>query len=136
MQQGQIAPSTRPAAKISALTAQRNNAPIAARNYSTEELACGLKVGQQTARAAYCRDGHYLGVVPIKLRQSGGLLLWDEAEADALLAGRTVKADPEKIDEHFARKAADASKRSPHIRVRKAEAKAKRLAAVTAGEVA
>mgnify|MGYP001259622734 CR=1 FL=1 len=133
MQQGQIAPSTRPAAKISALTAQRNNAPIAARNYSTEELACGLKVGQQTARAAYCRDGHYLGVVPIKC--ANRLLLWPADEVDALIAGRTLKADAEKIDEHFARKAADASKVLAHIRA-KAEAKAKRLAAVTAGEVA
>jgi hypothetical protein len=60
-----------------------------------------------------------------------GRLLWPADEVAALIAGRPVKADPEKIDEHFARKAADASKVLPHIRA-KTEAKAKRLA----GEVA
>jgi len=71
-----------------------------------------------------------MGLVPTKM--PNGRLLWDEAEADALLSGHPVKADPEKIDEHFARKTADASKRPAHI-VRKTEAKAARL---TAGEVA
>ena len=133
MNQSQIAPSTSPAAKLSPLTAQRNNAPIAARNYSTEELACRLKVGQQTARAAYCRDGHYLGLIPTKLPNRW--LLWPADAVDALIAGRTVKADAEKIGEHFARKAADASKVPSHVRA-KTEAKAKRIAAMTAGEVA
>jgi hypothetical protein len=102
-----------------------------ARNFSTEEFAAQLKVKPQTIRAGYCRDGHYLDVVPIKL--SNRRLLWPADEVDALIAGRTVKADPEKIDEHFARKTADASKVLPHIRA-KSEAKAKRLAAMT-GEV-
>lgn len=104
-----------------------------ARNFSTEEFAAQLKVKPQTIRAAYCRDGVYLGVAPIKLPNRR--LLWSADEVAALIAGRPVKADAEKIDEHFARKAADASKVLPHIRA-KAEAKAKRLAAVTAGEVA
>jgi len=104
-----------------------------ARNFSTEEFAAQLKVKPQTIRAGYCRDGVYFGVVPIKLPNRR--LLWPADEVAALIAGRPVKADPEKIDEHFARKAADASKVLPHIRA-KAEAKAKRLAAVTAGEVA
>lgn len=132
MNQSQIAPSAGPAAKLSALTAPRNNAPIAARSLSTEELAYRLKVFQETPRAGYCRDGHYLGLVPIKLPNRR--LLWPADEVDALIAGRTVKADAGRIAEHFARKAADASKVPPHIRA-KVEAKAKRLAAVTSGEV-
>jgi hypothetical protein len=60
-------------------------------------------------------------------------LLWDEAEVDALIAGKTVKTpDAAQIDAHAARKAANASKVPAHIRA-KAEAKAKRL---TSGEVA
>ena len=107
------APNTRPCAKI-----------------TTEALAAKFGKKPQTARASYCRRGEWMGLTPIKLPTGG--LLWDEAEADALLAGLPVKADAAKIDEHFARKAADASKVLPHIRVKTA----KRLAAVTAGEVA
>jgi hypothetical protein len=148
MNQSQIAPSAGPAAKLSALTAQRNNAQIAApktslsdwqktaesvaRNFSTEEFAAQLKVKPQTIRAGYCRDGHYLGVVPIKLPNRR--LLWDSAEVEALIAGRPVKTpDAADLDKHFERKAAESAKRPAHI-VRNAEAK--RLAAVTAGEVA
>ena len=114
MKQNTIAASTRPAAKI-----------------TTEVLTARFGKKPQTARAAFCRLGHWMGMVPTKLPTGG--LLWDEAEADALLSGLSVKADPEKIDEHFARKTADASKVLPHIRA-KSEAKAKRLAAMT-GEV-
>jgi len=108
------APSTRPAEKI-----------------TTEVAAPRLTVKPQTMRAAHCRDGHYMNIVPVKL--PNGRLLWDADAVDALIAGRTVKADPEKIDEHVARKAAaDESKIPAHIRA-KSEAKAKRL---TAGEAA
>jgi hypothetical protein len=113
MKNTNAAPSIRPAAKI-----------------TTEAVTAKFSKKSQTARASFCRHGHWMGLVPIKLPTGG--LLWDEAEADALLAGLPVKADPEKIDEHFKRKASDASKRPAHI-VRKAEAKAKRL---TTGEVA
>ena len=147
MNQSQIAPSAGPAAKLSALTAQRNNAQIAApktslsdwqktaesvaRNFSTEEFAAQLKVKPQTIRAGYCRDGHYLGLLPTKL--ANNRLLWPAAEVDALVAGWPAKTpDATDIDKHMARKAADASKVPAHIRV-KAEAKVKRL---TSGEVA
>jgi hypothetical protein len=36
-------------------------------NLSTEDLAAAAGVVQQTVRAAYCRSGNYLGLVPIKL---------------------------------------------------------------------
>lgn len=107
MKNTNIAPSARPAVKI-----------------STEVAAPRLSAKPQTMRAALCREGHYLGMVPVKL--PNGRLLWDQDEVDALIAGRAVKADPEKICEHFTRKAAEAPMVPAHIRA-KTEAKAKRL---------
>ncbi len=62
------APSARSAAKI-----------------TTHELADMLRVEQQTVRASYCRNGHYLGLRPLKL--SNGKLLWDLTSAERLIAG-------------------------------------------------
>lgn len=106
------APGTRPSAKR-----------------STEEVAHRLAVKPLTMRATHCREGHYLGMVPVKL--PNGRLLWDEAEVDALVAGRSVKTpDAEFLAAHATRKAADASKVPAHIRAKTA-AKANRL---TTGE--
>lgn len=63
--------------------------PSVLRVYSTEELAAALKVQPQTARAGLCRDGHYLGLRPIKL--PNGRLLWDASAVDALLNGEVVR---------------------------------------------
>ena len=114
--------------------APRNNAPVDVRKLSTEALAILLFVCQQSIRSSYCKNGHYLGLIPIKLPNRR--LLWDAAEVDALVAGRTVKTpDASDLDKHFKRKTSDASKRPAHI-VRKAEAaKAKRLSGVTTGEL-
>jgi len=95
---------------------------------STEELAARLRNRPQTARAAYCRSGHYLGMVPTKL--PSGRLLWNADEVEALLAGEAVQADTAAIDEHFARKAANPVKLPEHI-ARKVAAKC-----LIAGEVA
>lgn len=114
--------------------APRNITPTATRKITTKEAADKARNRPQTWRAAFCRAGHFHGIIPVKFPD--GRLLWDEAEVDALLAGRAVKTpDAADLDKHFERKAADASKRPEHI-VRKAEANAKRLAALTAGEVA
>ncbi|WP_374683100.1 hypothetical protein [Accumulibacter sp.] len=101
------------------------NAQVASSNrlttkLSTEELADRLRNRPQTARAAYCRAGHYLGMVPTKL--PSGRLLWDAGEVEALLAGEAVQADTAAIDEHFARKAANPAKLPEHI-ARKVAAK-------------
>jgi hypothetical protein len=109
----QTAPSIRPAAKI-----------------TTGPLAAKFGKKPQTARASYCRLGHWMGMVPTKLPTGG--LLWDEAEADALLSGLSVKADPEKIGQHFERKAEE-QKIPAHIKAKRATAAGK---ALTAGEVA
>ena len=69
-------------------TSRRNDAPLAARNYSTEEAAAVLKVRPQTLRAALCRDGHYFGVRPQKARNR--FLVWDANAIDALLNGEVV----------------------------------------------
>ena len=69
-------------------TTWRNDAPLAARNYSTEEAAAALKVKPQTLRAALCRDGHYYGVKPQKARNR--FLLWDANAIDALTAGEVA----------------------------------------------
>jgi hypothetical protein len=103
------ASSVRPAAKL-----------------STEALAAKFSAQPQTPRASYCRHGHWMGMIPTKL--PNGRLLWDESEANALLAGRpAVTRDAAQAEEHAARKAAESGKRLlPHIRA-KVEAKAARL---------
>lgn len=98
---------------------------------STEELAERLRNRPQTARAAYCRAGHYLGMVPTKL--SSGRLLWNADEVEALLAGEAVQADTAAIDEHHARKASNPAKLPAHI-ARKVAAKAQRPNITTSDE--
>lgn len=72
MQQNTIlAPSMRTAAKI-----------------TTNELARLLRIVPQTIRAGLCRNGHYLGLKPLKL---SGRLLWDSAAVERLLAGEVLK---------------------------------------------
>lgn len=65
--------------------AQRNNAPTAARKISTEELAARLLVKEQTVRAGLCRNGHYVGLIPVKLPNRK--LLWDAAAVERLISG-------------------------------------------------
>lgn len=55
---------------------------------STEELAQLLRIVPQTARAGLCRNGHYLGMRPVKL--PNGKLLWDTAAAERLTAGEVA----------------------------------------------
>lgn len=55
---------------------------------TTEELAGLLHVVPQTPRAALCRNGHYLGLRPVKL--PNGKLLWDAAAAERLIAGEVA----------------------------------------------
>jgi hypothetical protein len=65
-------PSTRPAAKI-----------------TTQEMAGQLRIVPQTARAGLCRNGHYLGMRPVKL--PNGKLLWDAAAVERLTTGEVAK---------------------------------------------
>lgn len=110
-----IAPSIRPAVKI-----------------TTKEGAARLGTKAQTWRAGYCRDGVYLGMVPVKL--PNGRLLWDEGEVNALANGRPVKTPAaEVIDAHRERKAAAGESKIPaHILAKRATAAGK---ALTSGEV-
>lgn len=62
------APSARPVAKI-----------------TTGEMADQLRIVPQTARAGFCRNGHYMGLVPVKL--PNGKLLWDAAAVERLASG-------------------------------------------------
>lgn len=68
MKNTQTAASTRPAAKL-----------------STEVAAQRLAVKAQTMRAGFCRHGHYMNMVPVKL--PNGRLLWDAAAVEALTTG-------------------------------------------------
>ena len=108
------APSIRPGAKL-----------------TTAAISEKFGVKPHTPVASYCRHGHWMGLIPTKLPNNW--LLWDEAEADALLAGRTVKADAAKIDEHHARKASNPAKLPAHI-ARKVAAKANRRNITTSDE--
>lgn len=56
---------------------------------STEELAALLRGRPQTIRVGLCRNGHYLGLRPVKL--PNGRLLWDRDEAETLIAGDSEK---------------------------------------------
>lgn len=53
---------------------------------STEAFAKALNIKPNTPRAALCRDGHYLGVRPLKLPNRR--LLWPAAEIERLLSGK------------------------------------------------
>ena len=55
---------------------------------STEELASVLRIVPQTVRAGLCRNGHYLGMRPVKL--PNGKLLWDAAEVERLVSGEVI----------------------------------------------
>ena len=56
---------------------------------STEELASVLRIVPQTVRAGLCRNGHYLGIRPVKL--PNGKLLWDAAEVERLVSGEVTR---------------------------------------------
>ena len=55
---------------------------------NTRELAHLLRVQEQTIRNAYCRNGHYLNLRPIKLPNR--LLLWPAEQAQALAMGKST----------------------------------------------
>jgi hypothetical protein len=55
---------------------------------STEEAAALLKVKPQTLRAAFCRDGHYLGARPAK--SANRFLKWNAADIQRLAAGEAI----------------------------------------------
>ena len=50
---------------------------------STEQVATALCVAPQTIRAGLCRNGHYMGLRPLKL--PNGRLLWPFASVQRLL---------------------------------------------------
>ena len=56
-----------------------------AEKITTEEMAAQLRIVPQTARAGLCRNGHYLGLRPVKL--PNGKLLWNAADVARLLSG-------------------------------------------------
>lgn len=53
--------------------------------FSTEVFADHLQVKPQTVRVNLCRNGHYLGIRPVKL--ANRLLLWPADAVTALLSG-------------------------------------------------
>lgn len=69
-------------------TAWRNDAPLAARTYSTEQAAAALHVKPQTLRAAVCRAGHYCNVRPLKL--ANRFLGWPADQIERLAAGEVA----------------------------------------------
>jgi len=52
---------------------------------STEVTAARFWVEPQTLRASLCRNGHYMGMRPVKL--PNGRLLWDAQEVERLASG-------------------------------------------------
>ena len=70
-------------------TIWRNDAPLAARSYSTEQAAAALHIKPQTLRAALCRDGHYFGIRPRKLPNR--MLAWPVEAIERLLSGEVAQ---------------------------------------------
>ncbi len=62
---------------------------VSATGFSTDEAATVLKVKSQTMRAGLCRDGHYLGMRPVKLPNR--LLLWPADAVERLVRGEVLK---------------------------------------------
>lgn len=54
-------------------------------NLNTKELAGLFRVEPGTVRRAYCIDGHYLSLRPVKLANKR--LLWPRAEALRVIGG-------------------------------------------------
>lgn len=52
---------------------------------TTKEFAQLLKVSEQTIRGGYSKNGHYLGIQPIKLPNR--FLRWPLEQARSILAG-------------------------------------------------
>lgn len=69
-------------------TIWRNDAPLAARTYSTAQAAAALHIKAQTLRAALCRDGHYFGIRPIKLPNR--MLAWPVEAIERVTAGEVA----------------------------------------------
>jgi len=55
---------------------------------STNELAALFKVAPQSIRAAICRNGHWLGMRPVKL--ANRRILWDADQANRILSGEKL----------------------------------------------
>ena len=58
---------------------------------STALFAQVLCCSSQTIRGGFCRDGHFLGVVPTKL--ANGRLLWDVAAVARAMLGKGITAN-------------------------------------------
>lgn len=56
--------------------------------FTTAELAAYLRISPKTPIAALCRQGHYLGLIPLKL--ASGRLLWDAEKVRHLLSGEVL----------------------------------------------
>ena len=52
---------------------------------STEQLAALVHVKANSIRAGFCRQGHYMGIVPVKLPNRR--LLWDVAQVQKIIYG-------------------------------------------------
>lgn len=52
---------------------------------TTSETATMLRTTPQTIRSGLCRNGHYLGLKPVKL--PNGKLLWDSTAIQRLVSG-------------------------------------------------
>lgn len=67
----------------------RNDASTVSSTLSTGQSAALLHVLPQSLRAALCRDGHYFGVVPIKLPNR--FLAWPADQVKALVRGEVAR---------------------------------------------
>lgn len=57
-------------------------------HYTNKEVAELFRVRESTPREAYCRDGAWMGVRPVKLPSRR--LLWPKQQMDAVLRGEPL----------------------------------------------
>lgn len=57
-------------------------------HYTNKEVAKLFLVRETTPREAVCRDGHWMGIRPIKLPTRR--LLWPKDQVDAVLSGEPI----------------------------------------------
>jgi len=56
---------------------------------TTPELAKGFGVDAQSVRSGLCRNGHYMGMIPL-VKLPNGRWLWDAAQQKKILAGEVL----------------------------------------------
>lgn len=77
-----------PATESASTTKRREGAAVSRRIYTTAELATLRSIRSESIRSAVWRNGHFMGIKPIKTGTAkSARLLWPADQVDALFDG-------------------------------------------------